>query len=205
MKMTNQEQLIMEAAEELFLEKGFTATSTTEIARKAECNQALVHYYFRTKEKLFYMIFLEKFNLFYDTLKYKENSEADFFTRLRNRVEAHFDVLLQNPRIPYLIISELFVNKERRQLVIDLLNKDVDLNNMRMLFECELNREVEKGTIRHITFVDLVLNVVSLNVMTFVAMPMFEDFTVVGEESVDHFISKRKEEIWETIYRSIRV
>ena len=47
------EQAILRAAERLFLDKGFALTSTTEIAREAGCNQALVHYYFRTKENLF--------------------------------------------------------------------------------------------------------------------------------------------------------
>ena len=51
---------ILETAEKLFLEKGFASTSTTEIAREVGCNQALVHYYFRTKENLFNTIFEQK-------------------------------------------------------------------------------------------------------------------------------------------------
>ena len=37
------ESIILETAERLFLDKGFALTSTTEIAREAGCNQALVH------------------------------------------------------------------------------------------------------------------------------------------------------------------
>ena len=59
------EKLILEAAEKLFLEKGFDLTSTTQIAKEAGCNQALVHYYFRTKDNLFNMIFESKFNAFF--------------------------------------------------------------------------------------------------------------------------------------------
>ena len=54
---SNTEQQILASAEKLFLQKGFSATSTTDIARDAGCNQALVHYYFRTKENLFNRIF----------------------------------------------------------------------------------------------------------------------------------------------------
>ena len=53
----NMEKAILEAAETLFLEKGFDATSTTQIAKAVGCNQALIHYYFRTKENLFDTIF----------------------------------------------------------------------------------------------------------------------------------------------------
>jgi TetR/AcrR family transcriptional regulator len=59
------ERLIMEKAEELFLEKGFAATSTTTIARAVGCNQALVHYYFRTKDNLFNTVFETKFRDFF--------------------------------------------------------------------------------------------------------------------------------------------
>ena len=48
----NIEQRILWVAERLFLEKGFNGTSTTEIAKTVGCNQTLIHYYFRTKEKL---------------------------------------------------------------------------------------------------------------------------------------------------------
>ena len=55
------EQLILKVAERLFLEKGFAMTSTTEIAKEVGCNQALIHYYFRTKDNLFNVIFENKF------------------------------------------------------------------------------------------------------------------------------------------------
>ena len=56
----NMEEAILEKATSLFLEKGFEATSTSEIARSVGCNQALVHYYYRTKERLFERIFQKK-------------------------------------------------------------------------------------------------------------------------------------------------
>ena len=70
------EQLILEAAEKLFLEKGFAMTSTTEIARVAGCNQALVHYYFRTKENLFQSIFENKFRMLISTLPIDSQSNT---------------------------------------------------------------------------------------------------------------------------------
>ena len=43
------EKAILKVAEKMFLEKGFAMVSTTDIANKVGCNQALVHYYYRTK------------------------------------------------------------------------------------------------------------------------------------------------------------
>ena len=58
-KSEEMENKILEAAQELFLEKGYMATSTVDIAKKVGCNQALVHYYFRTKQNLFKQIYLK--------------------------------------------------------------------------------------------------------------------------------------------------
>ena len=57
---TNTELAILKAAEELFLEQGFEQTTTKQIAQRAGCNQALLHYYYRTKDNLFVQIFEEK-------------------------------------------------------------------------------------------------------------------------------------------------
>ena len=51
---------ILEAAEKLFLKQGYVKTSIGQIAKLAGCNQALVHYYYRTKDNLFEKIFEEK-------------------------------------------------------------------------------------------------------------------------------------------------
>jgi len=47
------EMRILSAAEELFAEKGFDATSIRDIITAAEVNIASVHYYFRDKEQLY--------------------------------------------------------------------------------------------------------------------------------------------------------
>ena len=67
-KNQNIEERILWVAERLFLEKGFSGTSTTEIAKAVGCNQALIHYYFRTKEKLFWDVFTPKMDHILDYL-----------------------------------------------------------------------------------------------------------------------------------------
>ena len=62
------EEAILETAERLFLENGYASTSTTQIAKEVGCNQALVHYYFRTKENLFNTIFEKKFKVFFQQI-----------------------------------------------------------------------------------------------------------------------------------------
>ena len=44
---------ILEAADRLFGEEGFDATTTREIAELSQVNKALIHYHFKSKEALF--------------------------------------------------------------------------------------------------------------------------------------------------------
>ena len=62
-KKDNTEQAILQAAETEFLDKGFALAKTTEIAKQAGVTHAMLHYYYRTKEKLFERVFQEKVDL----------------------------------------------------------------------------------------------------------------------------------------------
>ena len=54
---TDTEQKILQAATEIFLKKGHDGARMQEIADNAGINKALLHYYFRSKQKLFRTVF----------------------------------------------------------------------------------------------------------------------------------------------------
>ncbi|MCS7309679.1 MAG: TetR/AcrR family transcriptional regulator, partial [Armatimonadetes bacterium] len=56
---------IMRAAEALFAERGFDATSIGEIALRAHVNRALLYYYFEHKEDLYHALLREGIDKLY--------------------------------------------------------------------------------------------------------------------------------------------
>src|SRR5688572_8380530 len=62
------EQKIKTAADTVFTKKGYAATRTRDIAEEAGINLALLNYYFRSKEKLFELIMMEKLTSFFGTI-----------------------------------------------------------------------------------------------------------------------------------------
>ena len=56
MQKNNMEEQILLVAKELFMQNGYEGVSTTQVAKAVGCNQALVHYYYRTKQNLFKII-----------------------------------------------------------------------------------------------------------------------------------------------------
>ena len=53
-KTSSTEEKIKEAAKRVFLGKGFSGCTSREIAKEAGMNVALVNYYFRSKNQLFF-------------------------------------------------------------------------------------------------------------------------------------------------------
>lgn len=197
----NMEQQILQCAEELFLEKGFSLVSTTDIAKKAGCNQALVHYYFRTKENLFQQIFQAKFTKFLYIFTTFDDSDDDFTTRLRKKIEAHFDLLIENRQIPFLVINELILNEERRNALV----KRIYSGNLEIYrnFDRELQEEIQKGNIREITTLNLLINVVSMNIVSFLMLPILESQFDFDDDEIVEFLERRKKESVTTIMNSI--
>lgn len=60
MEFSDKQIQIMEAAEELFAEKGFAGTSVRDIAETANVNLAMISYYFGSKDKLMEAMFKHK-------------------------------------------------------------------------------------------------------------------------------------------------
>jgi len=107
------EEKIKQAARNVFTKKGYAATRTRDIAEEAGINLALLNYYFRSKEKLFEIIMLEKLQKFFSVLLPIINDTA---TTLENKVEGiaanYIDLLTTNADLPLFILSEVRNNPE---------------------------------------------------------------------------------------------
>ena len=196
------EQLILETAEKLFLEKGFAMTSTTEIARIAGCNQALVHYYFRTKENLFQSIFENKFRMLISTLPIDNQSNKSFEEKLASIVEAHFELIRSNPKLPFLIFNELITNPQRLKSLKEKLGEIP--RPMFLQLQLQLQEEINKGRIRQINILDLLLTMLSLNVMIFLGTPIIQNIVQLSDNEINDLYEHRKKENVTIVLNSLR-
>lgn len=204
--MAKNEQLeakIIQVAEELFMEKGSDATSTTDIAKKVGCNQALVHYYYRTKENLFFQIFTRKFNLLMSYIQRKVVNVDSLEQVIGCFIDFYFTMLTQNRNLPFFMINEMVLNPERRRLLYDFLSSHAGHNSYYRQIENLVQEEVNKGNIRQMTALMLILNMVSLIVFTFISLPLYSDFFNQDEKDIQLYLEQRKEEIKTLIVNGI--
>lgn len=196
------EERILACAERLFLNKGYNLTSMTEIAREAGCTQALVHYYFRTKENLFSNIFEGKFHLFIDCIVRKEDESLPFEEIIAVRTSRLFDLMAANQRLPFVFLSEFIINPDQR---ISLKDNIVSLcTEATSRLEAMIAVEVESGRIRPVGTMDITLNMFSLVVTFFIVLPFLEETGIVTDANRDEFIEQRRQEILKTLIGGLR-
>ena len=134
--MNDKKENIINAAVELFAEKGFEGTSIRELAAKAGVNVAMVNYYFGSKEKLFEAMVQYKAsytkNIIEEILKDNALSEIQkidkvvemfvnktFHNRLFHRVIHQELMLLQRENLQDIIINIISPNSIAIKNVIE--------------------------------------------------------------------------------------
>lgn len=200
-KDSNMEMEILSEAETLFLEKGFNRTTTTEIAKRVGCNQALVHYYFRTKEKLFEAVFFKKLEIFISSFLHVDQKEFSFEEKLKFKIESHFDVLFKNQKLPFMIMSELITNPERLKSFKAMISGNPLIYSQ---FISEFEEEIQAGRIRKVSPVDIIFNALSLNLSVFILKPITMEFLDLDEKGFNEFAMNRKKENVKTVLNSLK-
>ena len=188
----NTEQIILDAAEALFLENGYGSTKMMAIAKRASVSHSMLHYYFRSKENLFQTIFLKKIQMISLSLENIFEQHLPFHETARLIVESQFNFVAKNPKLPHFILNEILSNKENRTLLFNSLSpKAKEIANQ---LEKMLAEEISKGTIRPISMYDFIMNIVSINISTFIVLPIMKDMSTFNEDKlIEIILNKRRE------------
>lgn len=194
---------ILEAAQELFLEKGYMATSTVDIAKKVGCNQALVHYYFRTKQNLFKQIYLNHVNSLIELGKQNIQQCTSVTELVQEIIHLYFTFFTKYPKVPYFFVNELIVSSEHRQMVKECF---ID-NQMRIMLFNQLTQlirnDIQAGKIKEINPYALLQNMVSLVLSSFLVLPLYNDFVSSAEEDKQAYLVRREQECIDIILGSL--
>src|ERR1044072_5809634 len=101
------EEKIVTAAKKVFLAKGLAGARMQDIADEAGINKALVHYYFRNKEKLFEVIFTEAALKLFPKINIIFESDGTLFEKIRLFVAEYITVMSENPYLPMFVLNEI--------------------------------------------------------------------------------------------------
>ncbi len=198
------ETRILQAAEKEFFEKGYIGARTTSIAEAAGVTHTMLHYYFRTKDKLFEQIVSKKINMLGDIiLSAIGDNNLPLEDRIRQGVERHFDFISANQDLPRFIVNEVFSHPERIEILKTSIQNIVNdlLNNLQQ----EIDEYAAKGLCQQADARMILIDIVSLNVFSFMAAPIVKEAIGYSYKSYDEFLTLRKKENVETVLRKLKI
>jgi len=199
---TNTEENILEAARKVFMQKGFAATRMCDIARTADINQALLHYYFRNKNKLFMVIFEQETKNFQANILSILRSEHIFFDKIRFMVETEIQKISLAPYLPMFILSEMHSNPERMEQSLGGGHQHAELFNT---FRGLVEKEYAAGRIRKVCSFQLFMSILGLTMFPFLAQPMAKRALNINDHGFDQLISDRAQYASDMLIQSLRV
>jgi TetR/AcrR family transcriptional regulator len=201
------EQRILDAAHTVFVRHGTAGARMQDIAAEAGVNQALLHYYFRSKARLSEAVFRRAAVQLLPTVIHVMASDEPLDSKVARVVALELDHLSRTPYLPGYVISELTHHPERvRQLlsaVTGMTPEDIRPKVLTKLRQ-QLNAAVREGTMRPIEPEQFMVNLISLCIFPFAARPMLETLLGMNEQGFEQFINRRRKELAPFFLRALR-
>lgn len=158
----------------------------SDIAAKTGINRPVLHYYFRTKDRMFQAVFGSILESLLPRLQdIISNSEVAIGQRLGNVIDTYYNIFKVHPTLPLFIMREMNRDFEHFERTI------FELHIERYFFAIKdaLEKEMDRGAICKIQFRHLFLTFYSLLVMPFCTRPLCEQLFLDAGETYDDMLN----------------
>jgi TetR/AcrR family transcriptional regulator len=112
---------ILEAAEELFDEKGFESATIAEIARKTELSKGTIYLYFQSKDELLLAVCVKGIAGFREELEDAARRKRGLENKIKTVYLAYIEFFLEVPHV-FRVLHDTFTERLRSNLSQDAIN-----------------------------------------------------------------------------------
>ena len=205
-KDSDTERRILDAARTVFVRRGTAGARMQEIAEEAGVNQALLHYYFRTKERLAATVFREAASRLIPAALGVFGSGDPLELKIEKFVHLYIDTVKRAPFLPGYVLSEMHHHPERLTAMLNSTGTDPApvIAAFRNRLQSELDERALNGTMRAIAVEQFIASMMGVIVIPFVARPALRVIFSMDDEAFDRFIDERRAELPKLILNSLR-
>ena len=184
--LSNTEIKILDAAREIFHQKGFNGARMQEIADLAGINKALLHYYFKNKESLFEKIFNETFAQIASKLTEIFLSEMTLMSKIEIFVNFYLNFISRHSYIVQFVINALYEKPEQlREIILKQnLSPELLLDQIKKQLKDEMGLDIDP--------LHIYVNILGLVIFPVVAKPLIQSIFAIPDERMAVFFEERK-------------
>jgi AcrR family transcriptional regulator len=193
------EQRILEAAKHVFFEQGMAGARMQTIADKAGINKAMLHYYFRSKQKLFDAIFFEVTADFFHRVNDILKTSSSLYEKIRQFCSVYIDLAIQQPYLPAFLLVE--INKDPKTILKKINGRNPPALKQILL---QIEEAIIKGEIKRIHPGSVIMNILSLCVFPFIGKPLLQAVLKLDNKKFQNIMEVRKKEVAELMIAFIK-
>src|SRR5438105_11295810 len=198
---------ILDAAHAVFVRRGTAGARTQEIAKEAGVNSALLHYYFRTKDRLAAAVFQRAAGQLMPVVIRILGSDLEIEQKVEQVIDVELRQLLKTPYLPGYVLSELTHHPERvRQLFSAATGMDPTEIGTRVfkVLKAQIDARVRAKRMHRVAPEQFVIDLLALCVFPFAARPMVMALLGFDQSGFQQFISRRRKELPPFFLRALR-
>lgn len=188
-KDTETEDVIKQAAKRLFFVEGRFNATTQEIADAAGVNRTLLNYYFRSRNKLFDLVLMDARKHFKKKMKFVFQSDISFREKIEQFIDIYLAEAIAYPYLETYMVARL--NQKLAKNEIPQEHEEQTKNEIEKFLEV-IESEMEKGTIKKMTPIHFIWNLVSLLSFPIVMKPMYKRILDLNDNAYQKLIEDRK-------------
>ena len=181
------EEIIFEAARRVFHLKGYAGARMQEIADEASINKSMLHYYFRSKEKLFQEVFEREMSRFFPLIFKVLNSDEALDEKIDQLIDTYYSFLRENPHLVQFVLYEMDQHPDQFQSFIEKRG----IRPPKKFFG-QIEGVIEEGRMDAVDPRQLMISIVGLILFPYIAGTMIKSVFSMDEEGYMNFLKERK-------------
>lgn len=187
----NMEQHIIDVAKQVFTKKGFVETSMSDIATAAGINRSGLHYYFRTKDRMFEAVFADIISKFVPAIHNIITQNISVGERIEQIINIYFNSMQQNPSLPMFMLREI----QRDPAHIIATMKESPAQEIAKQIRDILLKEMACGNIKFVPIEQLIYTLYSAVLFPFLIKPLTNELKLTSDETFAATIQQWKEQV----------
>lgn len=201
------EARILAAARVVFTRAGTAGARMQDIAREAGVNQALLHYYFRSKQQLADRVLRDAATAIFSALPQVVRPDLPLEEMLRGFVSTYIDTMRKTPFLPAYLAAEAHHSPERVIAIFESItgaNPNREAPRLLQRVQMMIDARVAKGEMRPIGAQQMMINLMALLAFPFVARAVLSGVYAMDDAAFERFLDERREALPRFILNGIR-